>query len=528
MTQLVQQFLNAAKSGNIGQIDQLITNDPSLINAKNNNGLTAIHMAAGGGHNVAIDHLILKGSDVNVKTSDGSTAIHIAAMTGRNTTIDHLILKGLDVNAKNNSGSTAIHAAAVFGRNTTIDHLILKGLDVNAKTNDGATAIHIAAHYGRNTTIDHLILKGLDVNDRTNDGRTAIHTAAAFGRNATIDHLILKGLDVNAKTNTGLTAFHVAITFKKIPTVTHLLNLGCEISQDLVTDDPQIKALTDKSKLADQLFNMSITTPINSIDQINLERFKSLAIKDGLPDNLLSFIQTSQSTTLQARNELTGYINQIKANYIIISNIIEHDLTTLLQAKFGSQVISYSDLNNPKLPYSQDKIENSRRLYKGQTYYTPPGFFDALLNPNMQSEVLELLIEDLDIANKIFANLNKQVFDRKIKDKLNQAYAAFTNVEIRSECALRAYQSFKVKTNERFEQQEKENQKLREILFKTEEERQLEKDKSELMQAGKANKNTLDNYWRNKASASTKRSIDVADEAPEAKRVKPSGGVELS
>ena len=58
-----------------------------------------------------VQALLAKGADVNAKDNDGFTALMWAAFYDRTETVQALLAKGADVNAKENHGATALMGA---------------------------------------------------------------------------------------------------------------------------------------------------------------------------------------------------------------------------------------------------------------------------------------------------------------------------------------------------------------------------------------------------------------------------------
>jgi len=82
---------------------------------------------------IEVQNLIDKGVDVNAKGNDGKTALMHAVEQGNKEIVQALIVKGADVNAKGNDGKTALMHAVEQGNKEIVQALIAKGADVNAK-----------------------------------------------------------------------------------------------------------------------------------------------------------------------------------------------------------------------------------------------------------------------------------------------------------------------------------------------------------------------------------------------------------
>jgi len=95
--------------------------------------------------------LIDKGADVNAKTNDGDTALMWAAISGEVDIVKMLLEKGADVNAKNNHGDTALIFAAAQGNVDIVKILLDAGADISAKNEHGETALMLAQ---RNKQVD--------------------------------------------------------------------------------------------------------------------------------------------------------------------------------------------------------------------------------------------------------------------------------------------------------------------------------------------------------------------------------------
>ena len=209
------------------------------------------------------EFLIQSGADVNAKGDDGGTALHAAAFLGQYEIAKLLIQNGADVNARNNEGETVINGtmadwettkfiagilqlkldreAVETGRNQIVELLrkngvttdfsdptdndfwtmagagnlqavkehLAKGLDINAKNKDGVTALQIATLLGQYEIAELLVQKGADVNAKANDGTTALHSAAFLGRHKEAKLLLENRIDADIRNNDGATAIDI-------------------------------------------------------------------------------------------------------------------------------------------------------------------------------------------------------------------------------------------------------------------------------------------------------------------------------
>lgn len=83
----------------------------------------------------AVESFIAKGADVNAKRNDGWTALHIASSFGYKEIVELLLAKGVDVNAKDDDGSTPLLLASQKGHKEVVELLIKAGADESTVEN---------------------------------------------------------------------------------------------------------------------------------------------------------------------------------------------------------------------------------------------------------------------------------------------------------------------------------------------------------------------------------------------------------
>jgi len=81
---------DAAKIGDVEKVKTLLAENPDLVNAKDQDGWTPLHMAAATGNKGVVALLLANKADINVKNTDGSTPLFIAEKNGHRDVADML------------------------------------------------------------------------------------------------------------------------------------------------------------------------------------------------------------------------------------------------------------------------------------------------------------------------------------------------------------------------------------------------------------------------------------------------------
>lgn len=97
---------------------------------------------------------------LNISDNQGLTALHVAAANGHAETISLLLKLGASISAKDVSKATALHHAAISGSAAAVDVLLSAGATVEAQEEKGLTPLHLAAAHGRVEVAKLLIEKG--------------------------------------------------------------------------------------------------------------------------------------------------------------------------------------------------------------------------------------------------------------------------------------------------------------------------------------------------------------------------------
>ena len=213
-----QTFIDAAQKGDLQLVEQMVAHEPSLVNAKSPDGLSAVLNAIYYGQRHVAESLIAHGADLNVfeaeaagkldrvkelmdeqpslanaYADDGFQPLGLASFLGHKAIVDFLLSRGAEVNSasRNNLKVMPLHSA-VASQNIDIARKLLEhGADVNAIQADDFTPLHGAAQNGQTEMVRLLLTSGANREARSADGQTALSLAQAKGYQEAADLLQL-------------------------------------------------------------------------------------------------------------------------------------------------------------------------------------------------------------------------------------------------------------------------------------------------------------------------------------------------
>jgi ankyrin repeat protein len=151
------------------------------VNAKDKEGNTPLHYAAGSISKEFVKLLIDGGADVNARNKFNRTPLHIAAVENRVEIAQLLIESGADVDARDEYGWTPLHWAVKEGHQKVAELLVEKGASVNARNNRGWTPLHIAAYWNRKDIAKLLLENGANPTVGDSSGKTPKDAAIEAG-----------------------------------------------------------------------------------------------------------------------------------------------------------------------------------------------------------------------------------------------------------------------------------------------------------------------------------------------------------
>jgi ankyrin repeat protein len=212
-----QDFFTAVKAGKTAEVTKLIDVEPALVNARDEDGLSAV-LAAAYYQEPDIAHLLVqRGADlsifeacaagelarvkdwveqqpewVNAYAPDGFQPLGLAAFFGRADIVEFLLNHGAEVNSPscNQMRVMPLHSAIANRRIEIVKMLLDHGADVDTTQADDFTPLHEAAQNGMLDVTQWLLDRGAHVNPRlSGSGKTPLALALEYKQEAVAELL---------------------------------------------------------------------------------------------------------------------------------------------------------------------------------------------------------------------------------------------------------------------------------------------------------------------------------------------------
>ena len=241
-------LLTAAKRGSLVVVKALLSHPLCELLARDEEGNTALHLAASGGYHEVVLELASKYDVPSAGENDvAQTPLHMAASKGRIECVRVLAtLLSDDLKVKDKYDNLPLHNAALFGHSDTVDCLCQEfDGDVESVGNYNTTCLHLscsgghvqltqklllkyncrrdaldkagglaptcAAYYGHTRLLEMLIdeFSFSPTTTRLSDSWNLLHLACV-GRHLKTIHILIKKycLDPNARSSLGRTSLH--------------------------------------------------------------------------------------------------------------------------------------------------------------------------------------------------------------------------------------------------------------------------------------------------------------------------------
>jgi uncharacterized protein len=177
------ELFDAVLAGNLDKVNSLLQSGADS-NASNDEGATALMVAAGNGHLAIVEALIESGANINATDPRGWTALMKAIYNydldqGFPEIVRALIEAGADIETQVAYGTRPLMLAAGYGQAGVIDVLLAAGVDVRAENEGGRTARTMAEYKDYVEVINQLYEAELKLGENMK-GACSSHQSSGF------------------------------------------------------------------------------------------------------------------------------------------------------------------------------------------------------------------------------------------------------------------------------------------------------------------------------------------------------------
>jgi ankyrin repeat protein len=206
--------------------ERQISNNQNFVNIRDlliTNGaeISSIHVAAQVGDVNKVTAYLDEGKDINAMNENGRTALHIAVINDQKDIVELLINRGANINAGDNHHITPIDLVT-RRNNKEMIQLFAKVVNIDS--------IHLAAQFGDLKQIKAFLEKGTDINSKNKNGDTPLHIAVSCDHNGIAQLLINNGANVNAGDKGSYTPLYYAIWNLDKDMINLLISKGAEVN----------------------------------------------------------------------------------------------------------------------------------------------------------------------------------------------------------------------------------------------------------------------------------------------------------
>ena len=214
-------LMKCARLDNEGVAQELLRLRPRQIRARNEDGHSALALAADQASSSLVEVLLEAGEEVDRGDDLGLNPLHSAARRGTPEVVE--VLARYSKGKPDRYDTLPVHFAAWHGWAEVFD-LLFEPDKAYERNGYGHTLLHLAAHGGSREILDTLLQGSPDLEVQDNDGTTPLLFAVKSCRPDITELLLDLGTSVEHRDHEGMTALHLAARCRDPQVVRRFLN----------------------------------------------------------------------------------------------------------------------------------------------------------------------------------------------------------------------------------------------------------------------------------------------------------------
>ncbi|PAA75698.1 hypothetical protein BOX15_Mlig025935g2 [Macrostomum lignano] len=226
----------AANFNQIGALKELLSSRKVRVDATDDRGQTALHVACRRNHEEVVQILLGHKANPQLKELDGTSVLHLPSRRNNLQLCQILTNDTALISCRDKHGVTPLMVAASESGEELLSHFVsvckLSDKNIvqmlNIKDAEGNSAMHYAARSDKPSMIQGLKNCGADINIRNLENSTPLHAASALGHKESVIKLLELGADPNQQDKLGRTPLHSCAISKQEEICGILLKAGSD------------------------------------------------------------------------------------------------------------------------------------------------------------------------------------------------------------------------------------------------------------------------------------------------------------
>ncbi|XP_015838726.1 kinase D-interacting substrate of 220 kDa B isoform X2 [Tribolium castaneum] len=320
---------------NLQGLKNLLESKQVQVDDRDENGTTALMLAATKGRSAFVRELLAYGADANAEDCDSWTALLCASKEGHADIVLQLLEHNANIEHRDMGNWTSLMWATYKGRIDVVHLLLEKGAEVNAHGNYHISSLLWAAGRGYTEITEALISHGAKVNVGDKYGTTALVWASRKGYTEIVAMLLKAGANVDTAGMYSWTALLMATQGNFVEVVNLLLEYKPNVN---ALDKDGCSALTIACKEGN---NEIVTALIAAGAYINIQdRFGDTnlihAVKGGHRACVESLLKKYADVDIAGKDQKTAiYMSVEKGNIAIVKLLLSANPDLEIATKDG-------------------------------------------------------------------------------------------------------------------------------------------------------------------------------------------------